>query len=80
MEWYYWAGAAVTTAGIITDLVLELMGRKTLSQYAVDSFIPNWVWYVLGIGLLAGTFLLIVPTWFSGLVLLAWLSGHLAKV
>ena len=80
MEWYYWAGAAVTAAAIVADIVLALADRKTLSQYVADSFVPNWVWYALGIGLLAGTFWFVVPSWISGLVLLAWLLGHFAEV
>jgi len=78
MSWYWYFAYALAMGAIVFDLLLELRGRKTISEYVWESGIPQWVWYALGLVLFNLAFWLI-SGWVAFLVLAGWLLGHFAR-
>jgi len=78
MKWYWFVLYGLAGAVMIFDFVLELKGKKTLSEYVWQSSIPNWLWYILILVLLNAIFWFVSP-WVAGLVLLGSLLGHFAR-
>jgi len=79
VQWYWWVFFGVSIGVIILDLVLELMGRRTLSQIVEDLPIHNGVWYGLSLAGFVLLFFLVSPL-ASVVWLVAWLFGHFAQI
>jgi hypothetical protein len=79
IQWYWWVFFGLSIGVIILDLVLELTGRRTLSQIVESLPIPNWVWYTLSAVGFVTLFFVVSPI--SAVVfLVAWLLGHFAQI
>jgi len=79
IQWYWWIFFGVSIGVIILDLVLELTGRRTLSQIVESLPIHNGVWYGLSLAGFVLLFFLVSPL-ASVVFLVAWLLGHFSEV
>jgi len=79
MAWYWWVFLGLSIGVFVLDLVLELTGRRTISEIVEDLPIPNWVWYALSGAGYVVVFLLMGPA-IAALCLAFWLFGHFSQV